>query len=191
MFDNVKKLTKYRWGGEFFNSLKPSQNEIEIPESTSQNIKKGTKFLLIYVVITFLVSISNVLFVTNPYGRWINYVSGSSWKVQVVVQGLISAAISAAIVYGIMNYLTGNKKRKPLPYFILFCLSAVGIVYLVWGIIGGLMMLGWSLIGGLLTIVGSFVSLIGYSDVAVGCVDFLLEANKKEPKTPEPKKEEV
>lgn len=187
MFDNVKKLTKYKWGGEFFNSLKPSQNEITIPDSTSKNIKKGSKFLFIYVIITFLISISTILFVTNLYGRWLNY-AGNSWKTQIIVRGLITAVISGAIVYAVMTYFTGNKKRKPLPYFVLFCLSAVGIVYLIWGIIGGLLMLAWSIVGGLLTILGSFVSVIAYSDVAVGCVDFLLEANKKVPE--EPKKEE-
>lgn len=180
MFDNIKKLTKYKWKEGFFNSLKPTGSEITIPESTSKNIKKGTKFLFIYVAINFLITLANTFLVSNAWGRWLNYAGSGSWKVQVVVNAVVTAAISGAIVYAVMAYFAGNKKRKPLPYFILFIFTAVGIAYLIWGVIGGLMMLAWSFIGGLLTILGAFVSLIGYSDVAVGSIDFLLEANKKE-----------
>jgi len=186
MFENVKKLTKYKWGGEFLNSLKPTQNEIAIPDSTSKNIKKGSMLLFIYVGITFLITVSSVMFVSSAFGYWSNYI-GNGWKVRAIMNGLVSAVISGVVIYLIMKYFTGDKKRKPMPYFVLFCLSAVGIAYLVWGVIAGLFMLGYNPLGGLLTIAGTFVSLIGYSDVAVGCIDFCLEANKKAPKIEEKK----
>jgi len=184
LISNISKLFKYKWGGEFFSKLKPTQNEIMVPDGVKKSIKAGTGLMLIYICISALVTILTTVLITSAFGYLRGY-GGFGLNVGIIISALITLLISAAIIITLMVYLTGNKKRKPMPYFIVLILAGIGIFFMIWGIISAIAMIGYTAIFGLISLIGVLVEFVALCSIAVGCIDFCLAANSAEPQKTE------
>jgi hypothetical protein len=123
------------------------------------------------------------MWLDNVLGGWDDLVPGAgSWKTRVIMQAVITAAISIAVIYGATTYLTGNKKRKPIGYFVLFILSVISIFHLGWQLITSLDYIRWSFMLAIVTWASIIAELLAMPSIAVGCIDFCLEANKQQTK---------
>ena len=193
--NNIKKLFNYKWSSKFFEQLKPTQNEIEVPTEVGKNIKTGTIFLYIYAGVVALLQIVAVYWIANSLGVFASFMG--DWKAKAITNALVTAAISGAVIYFVAKFLTSEGKKKPLPYFIVFILTIVGTLFLIYSIFGSASDYGYSVFGlfkynallGILYLAAIAAEFIGYTYVAVGCIDFCLEANQptEQPERPKEK----
>jgi len=208
MFDNVSKLFSYNWS-DVFSKLRASENMIEVPEEAAQSIKNGFYlsfvFSIISVIITVLVAMALPLsedqffqiiaaiitilgaiavtafvvglatnFVTSLFDFSIEY------EISALISAVISFAISVAILYFLMNFLTGSGPRKPLRYIVVLVLIALGMLGTIGSLLTAISFISRGVIISILTLFSSAVSFIACANIAVGCIDFCLEANKTE-----------
>lgn len=176
---NIKKLFKYNWGGDIFKKLTPIDNEIRVPESVSKDIKNGAYILFLYAGLIFITTILSMFLISNALGYWTNFL-GPNWRANIISNAVITLIVSAAIPFLLIYFLTGEKRRKPLPYFIVFVLSAIGIIYILTEIYSAFVLIPFSVFMALLNLIAVIIEFAAYASIAVGCIDFLLEANNKE-----------
>jgi len=191
MLDNAKKLFKYKWGGDFFNKLKPSGSEIEVSEPIKKDIKKGALLIYVYIIVNAINSIVMAFNISNnPWVKAANDLAASFGvqttnviNIQAITSAIMSAIISAVIIFVIVKYLTGDGKRKSVWYFVIIILTVIGFILLIPTIIGLFALLAafgsfYGVASFALTILAVCISFIGYTNIAVGCIEFCLEANK-------------
>jgi len=178
MFDNIKKLTKYPWSGEFFNHLKPTENSIPVPETVKKDINEGAKFLYIYEVLLCISSIFLAIRFTNRLGWLGQFVNNTNYQVSSIINAIVSAGIGIAVIYFLTRYLTSKEARKPIVYFIIVIISLLGLVFLIPSLLGMFGLAAFDIIYCLLMLGATGVAIIGYSNVLVGCIDFCLAANQ-------------
>lgn len=163
MFENITKLIKYPWSGAFFNRISKATAEIQIPESVSKDIRTGGFMMIVAYALNFLIPVFTILISRASFGT--------------IISSIVSFAISGGIMYAIIYYFTGDHIRKPMPYFILFVLVALGLISTLYSLVISFGFLGWNIIAGLISFVAVAVQLVAMVNVAVGCIDFLLASN--------------
>ena len=186
MFDNVSKLFSYNWS-DVFSKLQASENMIEVPEEAAQSIKNGFYLSFVFSIITSVITIFTAIaaaslaagLATDLVGTSLGISTGSV-IVSAIISAVISFAISVAILYFLMNFLTGSGPRKPLRYIVVLVLIALGMLGTIGSLLTAISFISRGVIISILTLFSSAVSFIACANIAVGCIDFCLEANKTE-----------
>jgi len=173
MIENVKKLFSYNWS-EVFSKLKGNDNAIEVPEGVVKSIKSGFHLSIIYIAIIAAVPVLAMLFASIFFvGR-----DSIGAILAVFVTAVVVIAIAIVIVLLLLNFLIKGKARTALRYVVVLVLIAIGVVFTCFSFLGSFRTLGSDVIGFVLNLIALAVSFIAYANVAVGCIDFCLEANK-------------
>lgn len=176
VINNIKKLVAYKWNGDFLKKLKPSGKVIKIPLGTTDNIKTGSIVLGVYIVVTFMIALLSLVLISNALGYWSN-IMGADWRSVAIGNAIITALISVVIPFVLVLFLTGEKERKSLPYFIVLILVIGGIIFIITQIFSAFGLMKFSIIVALLNLIAVVIEFGAYTTIAVGCIDFILEAN--------------
>jgi len=170
MFENITKLIKYPWSGDFFNRISKASAEIQIPESVTTDIKTGAFMMMVTYALNFVVPVMRFF----RFGASSYYVADTFG---ILLTGIFTCAVGGAIMYLVINYFTGDKVRKPMPYFILFILAGLSILSSLYSLSSAIRFLSWNPIAGLVSFVAVAVQVLGLINIAVGCIDFCLASN--------------
>ena len=175
MIDNVKKLLSYNWK-DVMPKLKATDNEIEVPTEAGASIKNGFYLSFAYAAISSVLSILTGLAALALARNVVNYIGITTRTsfIGLLISAIIGFAISVVILYFVMTFLTSAGPRKPIRYIVILVLVAIGAVSSFFLLLTAFS----SIIALLVSLVGVVVSLLAYANIAVGCIDFCLEANK-------------
>lgn len=163
MFENITKLIKYPWSGAFLSRISKASAEIQIPESVSKDIKNGGFLMIVAYAINFLIPVLSVVLYRT--------------SITTIISGIISFAISGGIMYAIIYYFTGDHIRKPMPYFILFILVALGLLSTIYSLLASFAFFRVFFGFGIVSIATIVIQVVAMANVAVGCIDFCLASN--------------
>ena len=185
-FENIKKIFNYR--GETYKNIVPQDNKNVLDEDSYKNILNGSILRIITTVVgqIILISIAVVVF-TKTY----SWLYGSN---------IVSYAISETLKSGLLGYIftiillsavpiasiifinvTKKQEQTTWPYFILFILVGLETLYSLYRTITYFVWMFSSPILSLLGLACVFFALLANVHVAVGCIDFCYNTNKKNP----------
>ena len=170
IISNFSKLFAYDWN-DVFSKLKASDKEIPIPASVTTDIKTGAIFSIILNIILVVIGAVIMLLISLFAGG----LKGLLVILGVIIVMAIPITVGIVIAIIVINYLTGDQIRKPLAYIIVLILVALGVFGSFLNLLSGLA--GFNFLS--LIQLGTFlVTSAGSVSIAVGCIDFCLEANK-------------
>ncbi len=185
-FENIKKIFNYR--GETYKNIVPQDNKNVLDEDSYKNILNGSILRIITTVVgqIILISIAVVVF-TKTY----SWLYGSN---------IVSYAISETLKSGLLGYIftiillsavpiasiifinvTKKQEQTTWPYFILLILVGLETIYSLYRTITYFVWMFSSPILSLLGLACVFFALLANVHVAVGCIDFCYNTNKKNP----------
>lgn len=182
MLKNFKKLFTYNWSRAFLKRLLPSNNKIAVSADVAKNITRGAVTLIVVDIIGCLINVYTTFFSRQ------NGIAITSETINISIQitpetiskfGNAFGPILVAVIIGlVMHYLTSANLRRSLPYFVLLIICALGVIISITATIYYLIIFSRHPILTSLNLLCIIMLFMAFIRIAVGCIDFCLEANE-------------
>ena len=183
-FENIKKIFNYK--GETYKNIVPQDNKNVLDEDSYKNILNGSILRIITTVVGQIILIAIAVVVFTKTYSWLYGSNIVSYAISETLKSgllgyiftiiLLSAVPIASIIF---IHVTKKQEQTTWPYFILLILVGLETIYSLYRTITYFVWMFSSPILSLLGLACVFFALLANVHVAVGCIDFCYNTNKK------------